>query len=146
MSTFTIRSVTRLSDRDFDQYVSVVHVLSPGRHVQRGLIEQVLQHPEYLLLLAYDLLGDVVGTVRVMRKLQNDAIECVIDDLIVLPEWRGRGVARALMREAHHLGVLRYNAHRFVLTSNPSRTQARSLYVSLGYRPRSETTSFERQV
>ncbi len=136
--------MTRLSDRGFVQYVNVVHVLSPDRHVQRNLVEEILKHPEYLLLLAYDSLDDVIGTVRVMRRLRNDAIECVIDDLVVLPEWRGRGVARELMREAHRLGVLKYNAHRFVLTSNPLRTQARALYVSLGYRSRSETTSFER--
>jgi ribosomal protein S18 acetylase RimI-like enzyme len=48
------------------------------------------------------------------------------------PEYRGRGIARKIM-EALHETARQLGCSELILTSNPSRIPARSLYISMGY-------------
>ena len=56
-----------------------------------------------------------------------------IEDVCILSEWRGRGLARRLMQFAMSDSQEIFGKGTFWLTSRPSRKAARELYRSLGF-------------
>jgi GNAT superfamily N-acetyltransferase len=62
-----------------------------------------------------------------------DAQACEIKRMYVLPEWRGRGIARSLLRALEAKALeLGYTCAR--LDTGPNQPVARALYESAGYR------------
>lgn len=55
-----------------------------------------------------------------------------IKRLYVRPAWRGNGIARILMRQAHHHAA-RHGMTRLILDVLPARTAVFSFYRRLGY-------------
>ena len=84
--------------------------------------------------------GQVVGMVTVCIFTTLTGRKAHLDHLVVAPGWRGRGIARAMMR--HAIGVATAaGASRLDLTASGEKAAARALYGSLGFLER-ETGSF----
>jgi GNAT superfamily N-acetyltransferase len=84
--------------------------------------------------------GRVVGTVTlcVFRTLTGP--KAYLDHLVVAPDWRRRGIGRALME--HVIEQARAaGASRIDLTANSGKQPGRALYRSLGFQMR-DTASF----
>jgi GNAT superfamily N-acetyltransferase len=80
--------------------------------------------------------GRVVAMASMLFSISTaeGGLAATFEDLVVLPEWRGRGVGSALLRfvidEAKRLGVLRLT----LLTDGDNR-RAQALYARYGFRP-----------
>ena len=82
--------------------------------------------------------GRAVGytQTRYYRSVWASGLEALLEDLFVLPEFRGRAVGRALLR--HALARARERGARLVgLTTNERNRTAQDLYRSEGLRPQS---------
>ena len=78
--------------------------------------------------------GKMVGMTSVISCRTCISDKLWIEDVAVLSEWRGRGIGRAMLEFAMQDSLSRFGAGTFWLTSRPSRTAARSLYASMGFR------------
>ncbi|QGG55513.1 GNAT family N-acetyltransferase [Paenibacillus sp. B01] len=67
----------------------------------------------------------------------------ILNDLFVDPAWRGRGVARRLLREAERLGM-ETGAAYIQLSTAYGNAAARSLYESEGYEEERQFAVYER--
>lgn len=78
--------------------------------------------------------GEAVGFVQLFRGLSSLGLSnvCIVNDLYVRPEYRGRGVARLLMSSAPRV-ARESDAVRLTLETSPANVAARRLYESLGY-------------
>jgi ribosomal protein S18 acetylase RimI-like enzyme len=73
---------------------------------------------------------------RYYRSVWASGLEALLEDLFVLPEFRGRAVGRGLLR--HALARARERGARLVgLTTNERNRIAQGLYRSEGFRPQS---------
>jgi ribosomal protein S18 acetylase RimI-like enzyme len=84
--------------------------------------------------------GRVVGmvTLCVFRTLTGP--KAYLDHLVVAPDWRQRGIGRALMEYAIEQARAA-GASRIDLTANTEKQAGRALYRSLGFKER-DTASF----
>lgn len=117
---------------------------SPGREnatVDAAQIDRALANPNFYLYVAeinepakaYGFAG--MASVFI----QHNAVRTIaeVHDVVVLPEFRGRGIARSLMEALHasvqvHADDL-HQSIKIYLTSRPSRVEANRLYQKLGY-------------
>ena len=117
--------------------------LSPTRQPpDAAQLQAVLDDERVHLLLARDPQGDIAGSVTLILYRVPTGLRARIEDLIVSPRHRGRGLGRALM-EAAMQAARSAHAHVLDLTSNPSRLQANQLYLALGFQ-RWETNVYRR--
>lgn len=80
----------------------------------------------------------IVGMVILVEFMTPTGWKARIEDVVVLPEYMGKGIATALMNsatDASRNGV----ATNLDLTSRPSRTAAHRLYKKLGFEERQTT-------
>jgi len=75
--------------------------------------------------------GSVVGAAVAFRS-QDRPTEIYIQDVVVHPEHRREGVARALLQSVHDRAKA-WRCSRIYLTSEPGNTAAHSTWTSLGY-------------
>ncbi|KAG0048735.1 hypothetical protein BGZ83_006338 [Gryganskiella cystojenkinii] len=105
-------------------------------------IEECLANPAtFTLFLATEVTADleisrVVGclTLITLNLLMNSRAH--IEDLVVLNDYRGKGLGRGLMQRALTEAVESHHCSMVDLTSKPDRVQARALYESLGFQLR----------
>ena len=75
----------------------------------------------------------IVGTLTLVFSRTLTASKAWIEDVVVDRDYRRRGIARALLREA--VETARQNGiETLCLTSNPTRIAARTLYRETGFR------------
>lgn len=79
--------------------------------------------------------GELVGTLALAVFPVLTGKRAWIEDVVVLPEVRGRGVATALVEEALRRAA-RAGCRTVDLTSRPSRIEANRLYEKLGFQRR----------
>jgi ribosomal protein S18 acetylase RimI-like enzyme len=84
--------------------------------------------------------GQVVGMVTLCVFTTLTGPKAFLDHLVVGPEWRRRGIGRALVRHAIERAEAA-GASRVDLTASAGKAAGRHLYESLGFQPR-RTTSF----
>lgn len=100
-----------------------------------GLLARLERYPDYCVYLA-EREGRPVGTyaLLVMETLGSRcAPAAVVEDVVVDPEERGRGVGRAMMEDAMRRAV-ETGCYKLVLSSNERRTDAHAFYEALGFR------------
>jgi len=76
--------------------------------------------------------GRVVGMVSLNVFTTMTGPKAYLDHLVVDPDWRRRGVGRALVEHAIALATAA-GASRIDLTAGPDKAAGRSLYGSLGF-------------
>ena len=118
--------ILRIQRESFSEYLNVYEV-SPW---MKETLENVkLDATDKIILVAQEE-GMVVGSVR----FWTVAGVCVIRLLSVSPAHQGRGVGKALMREAERMAT---DAHKFYVCTILRAPRNISLFLSLGYRPES---------
>lgn len=93
-------------------------------------ITHILHNPDQKILVAQRS-GKIVGAVTLTLKVSISERIGYIDDLIVHPEHRRKGIARALMDAV--LDITDRQKLATVLASGSDRVEARALYEELGY-------------
>ncbi|MGH7207313.1 MAG: GNAT family N-acetyltransferase [Nitrospiraceae bacterium] len=118
--------ILRIQREAFSEYLNVYEV-SPW---MKETLENVkLDATDKIILVAQEE-GMVVGSVR----FWTVAGVCVIRLLSVSPAHQGRGVGKALMREAEGMAT---DAHKFYVCTMLRTSRNIGLFLSLGYRPES---------
>jgi GNAT superfamily N-acetyltransferase len=103
--------------------------------VSAALVPGLRQHPTTLVFLAWDGVQPVGVAVCFIGYSTFAAKRLVnIHDLSVRPEWRGRGVGRALLRAVADWGR-GHGCCKVTLEVLDRNAQARGLYESEGFRP-----------
>ena len=80
-----------------------------------------------------DSVEEVVGYVLLYIEMIRGRAVCHVISLGILPEYRRRGHAEALMRAARDDILARYGVAKFMLYVRKSNKRAQALYFKLGY-------------
>jgi GNAT superfamily N-acetyltransferase len=109
-----------------------------GQVLPIGQAERLLgrfsAYPDYTLYVA-ERDVDVVGSfaLLIMDNLgHRGAPSGIIEDVVVAPQWHGRGIGRAMMDFAH-ARCREKHCYKIVLSSNTKRERAHAFYQSLGF-------------
>ncbi len=107
-----------------------------------ALVPGLMSHPNALVLLAF-VAGDPVGTAVCLWGFSTFAGKRLINihDLAVLPDFRGRGVGRALLAEVERRARER-DCCRITLEVNDANDGAKRLYEATGFGPWEPPTWF----
>lgn len=105
---------------------------APRPRLTRERLERIISSP-YATLIVAEQEGRIVGSLTLQRYTTPVTDKFWIEDVVTLPEVRGRGVGRALLREAIRMARQITPEATIYLTSNPHRTAARELYRSEGF-------------
>jgi GNAT superfamily N-acetyltransferase len=98
------------------------------------LLERFSAYPDYTLYVA-EQDGSIVGSfaLLIMDNLgHRGAPSGIVEDVVVAPQWHGRGVGRAMMDFAH-ARCRDKRCYKLVLSSNAKRERAHAFYESLGF-------------
>jgi ribosomal protein S18 acetylase RimI-like enzyme len=96
-------------------------------------LEQIVRSPATVLWVARDDTdGAVLGSLTLVVFTAPTGPRAWIEDVVVAPEARGRGVGAALVLEANARAAAA-GSRTVDLTSRPSREAANRLYVRLGF-------------
>lgn len=104
---------------------------SPGVEVLTANAFDMLADGDMIVLLAGD--GpDGFGELRFRKSVWTAMLDCYLEELYVVPELRGQGIGRDLLKEV--MGVARAEgATRIELGTSHDDTAARALYESEGF-------------
>lgn len=131
-----IARLTTCSDNDFQQIEALVSVLSSSCKAERDTIDELLSQKGTHLFVARDKEGTIVGMTTICCFTIPTGRHATIEDVSVLPEFRGHGLGRQLVQAAlDHLASTGRH-YRVGLTSRPSRVAANALYRSMGFSPK----------
>jgi ribosomal protein S18 acetylase RimI-like enzyme len=121
------QAVGRLLDdfnREFDEP-------TPGPAALAERVRTLLGHGDTVVLLAGE--GpDGLAVLRFRAAIWDDALECYLAELYVVPAERGQGLGRALMEEAMDVARAEGATHMDLGTGEDD-VAARALYESLGF-------------
>ncbi|MGD0381513.1 MAG: GNAT family N-acetyltransferase [Acidimicrobiales bacterium] len=96
-------------------------------------LEEIVRSPATVLLVARDGTGGaVLGSLTLVVFTAPTGPRAWIEDVVVAPEARGRGVGAALVVEANARAAAA-GSRTVDLTSRPAREAANRLYVRLGF-------------
>ncbi len=128
-----IREITQCDEALVEELGLLLPQLSSAARVVRERLERVAADERSRLLVAYHE-GRAVGMLTVVWYAAPAGTRGWIEDVVVDAAYRNMGIGRALVRravdEARRAGV-----DTLTLTSRPSRTAARALYLSEGFEP-----------
>lgn len=138
--TIEIRRITEVTDALAEAFALLLPQLSPRLGaLSRGELQRIVQSANTLLLAAAA--GErIVGVLTLAWYDAPSGRKAWIEDVVVDSAARGCGAGDALVRAAVEHAA-RIGAERVMLTSNPAREAARSLYRKVGFEE-VETTVF----
>jgi ribosomal protein S18 acetylase RimI-like enzyme len=116
------------------QIDDLIHILAPSSpEVKQQRLHTLLGEENFLLFVAEDENGTLAGMLTLTCCQTLARSKYWIEDVVVRPEYRGKGIGRAMVEAA--VGHVKNNDGQAViyLTSNPSRQAARALYRSVGF-------------
>ena len=120
-----------LGTSDFEALAELMAQLSPRLELTEERLREVLADPGVRLYVLRDS-GRIVGCAELCVYESLSARKAMVEEVVVLEEYRGRGLGRALLEhllaEARREGPM-----ELYLTSNPKRVAANALYRSLGF-------------
>lgn len=123
-----------MTTEQMERINALLHVLDPeSPALEPTRLQSLLADDAFSLFVAVDETGEIAGmlTLTCCQTLSRD--KYWIEDVIVDDCHRGLGIGRALVRAALEYARAQERLPSVYLTSNPSRTAARSLYVSEGF-------------
>lgn len=132
----TITPLTTCSSRDFAQIAALVEGLSSSCRADRATVDELLSQPGTHLFVARDEDGTIAGMTTLCCFTIPTGRHATIEDVSVLPSFRGRGLGRQLVQAALDFLAATGRHYRVGLTSRPSRVAANALYRSMGFRPK----------
>ena len=100
----------------------------------KRLLERFSAYPDYTLFVA-EQDGTIVGSfaLLIMDNLGHRGTPSgIVEDVVVGPQWHGRGVGRAMMDFAQ-ARCRDKRCYKLVLSSNAKRERAHAFYESLGF-------------
>lgn len=100
----------------------------------KALLARFATYPDYTLYVA-EMDDEIVGTfaLLVMDNLGHCGTpSAIVEDVIVAGDRQGRGIGRAMMKEAAARAVAK-GAYKLALTSNIKREGAHAFYEALGF-------------
>ena len=130
----TVHKLTHADDAVTERISALLNSLrSAPVTLEHSQLQELLTKDSFHLFVAEDEEGVIIGmlTLTSCNTLAGDRLW--IEDVIVDESRRGHGTGRALLREAISYARNTLKAASIALTSNPSRTAARSLYRSEGF-------------
>ena len=95
-----ISRLTFCNAEDFLQIEALVGVLSSSCRAERAVIEELLSQKNTHLFVARDSDGKIVGMTTLCCFTIPTGRHATIEDVSVLPEFRGRGLGRKLVQSA----------------------------------------------
>lgn len=101
----------------------------------KSIFAQFARYPSYRLWLACDAQGRAIGSyaLLVMHNLAHMGTPAaVVEDVVVHPQYRGRGIGRRMMEHAQAL-AREAGCYKLALSSNLQRDRAHAFYESLGF-------------
>ena len=116
------------------QINSLLHTLDPDMpEVTLERLERIIREDSFFLFVSENENGKLNGMLTLTRCHTLGRSKYWIEDVVVDPASRGKGVGRSLVKAAiAHVRETEGNAVIY-LTSNPSRLPARALYRSEGF-------------
>lgn len=130
----TVHKLTHADDAVTERISALLNSLrSTPVTLEHSQLQDLLAKEDFHLFVAENEEGVIIGmlTLTSCSTLAGDRLW--IEDVIVDESRRGHGTGRALLREAISYARNTLKAASIALTSNPSRTAARSLYRSEGF-------------
>lgn len=130
----TVHKLTHADDAVTERISALLNSLrSTPVTLEHSQLQDLLAKEDFHLFVAENEEGVIIGmlTLTSCSTLAGDRLW--IEDVIVDESRRGHGTGRALLREAISYARNTLKATSIALTSNPSRTAARSLYRSEGF-------------
>ena len=103
-------------------------------HGAERIFERMKRYPNYAIYVA-ELEGKVIGAfaLLIMDNLAHlGAPSGVVEDVVVHPEWRGRGIGKAMMQFAMEQ-CAKAGCYKLTLSSNLKRESAHKFYKSLDF-------------
>lgn len=130
----TVHKLTHADDAVTERISALLNSLrSIPVTLEHSQLQDLLAKEDFHLFVAENEEGVIIGmlTLTSCSTLAGDRLW--IEDVIVDESRRGHGTGRALLREAISYARNTLKTASIALTSNPSRTAARSLYRSEGF-------------
>ena len=129
--------VYRLTQADKAATERISHMLNSLRSapvtLDHSQLQDLLKKDSFHLFVAENEEGTIIGMLTLTSCSTLAGEKLWIEDVVVDESNRGHGTGRALLHEAISYARNTLKATSITLTSNPSRTAARSLYRSEGF-------------
>ncbi|MBN2219981.1 MAG: GNAT family N-acetyltransferase [Kosmotogaceae bacterium] len=118
------------------QYLRVEQICFPDSPLEYKYLNYFFSKAEWkregVIIAATDAKENIVGSVMVYPDIHNDD-KCYTEEIFVVQEWRGRGLARALL--ATSLTYLKsLGKTRAILSVTSDRTSAKKIYEEAGFK------------
>ncbi len=131
--TVLVEEVTEVTSELVDAFARLTPQLSSSAPAP-GVAEltEMVRSPATILLVARDGDAGIVASMTLVVFRIPTGVRAWVEDVVVDGEWRGRGIAEVLCREALNRACAA-GARTVDLTSRPSREAANRLYRRLGF-------------
>ena len=124
----------RTNIESLSQINYLLNILNPNTpSIRQERLNEIIGDDSFHLFVAENINGNIDGMLTLTRCHTLGRSKYWIEDVVVTPVSRGKGVGRSLVKAAvSHVRETEENAVIY-LTSNPSRVEARALYRSEGF-------------
>lgn len=131
MKTYILREISEEQFARVGALLQTLNAEAPPLDIIR--LREILVNDSFNLFIAEDENGLITGMLTLTNCHTLAGSKFWIEDVVVDPAHRGKGIGRALVRAAVNYVKENEPFPTIYLTSNPSRVTARSLYMSEGF-------------
>lgn len=127
--------LTHIDPATLAQLRALMEVLTDNPVSRQWLTAEHLQElvaDDHCHLIVAEDEGRIIGCATLCIYTSPTGCKGSVEDVVVLPEYQGRGIGRSLM-QALLATAQQHTPITLMLTSRPHRTAARALYQSLGF-------------